>query len=191
MSKTDGLEQIIQIAESLAKANGLVVVDARFSQQGSKRSLEVTIHRPSGQVSLSDCESFSRELEPLLDNQLDALMAGSFLLEVQSPGIDRQLKTDREFAVFDGYAVEVKAKEDLLGLGYTMCGVLKGKTSEHLNLEEPQAVVTANSSKSKSKKKSDAAVQTAIPSNLQIDLKKVVHVRLHTGDLTFRDKDNT
>ncbi len=49
-------------------------------------------------------------MSKVLEAQLDAtaLITGAYVLEVSSPGITRNLTTDREFITFKGFVVVVK-----------------------------------------------------------------------------------
>ena len=74
---------------------GFELFDCRFFQAGSRAVLRISIDTPAG-VSVGDCERASHELSLLLD--VEEFMTGRpYTLEVSSPGIDRPLKTERDF----------------------------------------------------------------------------------------------
>jgi ribosome maturation factor RimP len=74
---------------------GYELFDCRFFQAGSRAVLRITIDAPAG-VSISDCERTSTELSLMLD--VEEFMTGRpYTLEVSSPGIDRPLRTERDF----------------------------------------------------------------------------------------------
>ena len=52
---------------------------------------------------MDDCERMSRALEASLDAA--EIIPDAYVLEVSSPGISRQLVTDREFISFKGFPV--------------------------------------------------------------------------------------
>src|SRR5262249_57026432 len=66
-----------------------------------------------GGVTIDDCQRFSREIGDLLD--VADLVAGSFDLEVSSPGLDRELKKDREYAWAVGRQVRAWSREPVDG----------------------------------------------------------------------------
>ncbi|MBY0358416.1 MAG: hypothetical protein K2W82_10485 [Candidatus Obscuribacterales bacterium] len=171
------LEEIFELAENAAAslASDLSVVDARITQQGKHRSLEITIHRPGGQIGLDDCESFSRVLEPLLESSESAMFNGSYLLEVQSPGLERVLKTERDFAAFVGEPVAVKTKELIEGLGYEFSGLLSGHKEGEIQISNPEVIKQQSSSKQKKtiKKETD----TGIPQLISLELTKILQIR--------------
>jgi ribosome maturation factor RimP len=131
------INQVAELAETIAAPLGLAIVDVKFGQTGKRRTLEVTIHRRDGSVSLDDCEAVSRSLEKALDESAandQPLIEGSYLLEVQSPGIERQLKTEREFRAFIGHPVLVQTKEKVSQLGHSFTGTLYGIESDNIVL---------------------------------------------------------
>jgi len=173
------LDRIIDLAEQVSAPLGLSVVEARLSQQGKQRSLEVTIYRKGGRIALNDCEQVSRQLEELLDGQSPPVIEGSFLLEVQSPGIDRKLKSEREFQVFAGQPVEVKTKEKIGELGFELKGKLVGMDKGKVVLAQPTILKTAQGKKGGKKQSSIAvAASTSTLESLEIEIEKVIHVRL-------------
>jgi ribosome maturation factor RimP len=72
---------------------------------GRRGTLTLTIDREGG-VSLEDCEAASRAASAILDARQDALP--SYVLEVESPGLDRPLWTLEDCVRFKGKRVTVK-----------------------------------------------------------------------------------
>lgn len=169
------LPEILKIAESEAAPMGLSVVETRFAQQGKRRTLEVTICRKGGRISLDDCEELSRRLEKVLDEQVPNLIEGSYMLEVQSPGLERQLKSEREFEIFAGEEVEVKTKESISPLGDVFSGTLQSLTAGVLTVSNPQAIKTASTSKKKAKA---GEAQVELPASVSIEWSKILKVNL-------------
>lgn len=99
--------EIIAVAEPIAGQLGLEVVGVVFQTNKRPPVLRLDIRNLSTQTSLNDCEQMSRALEVELDTA--ELIPDSYILEVSSPGISRQLTTDREFISFKGFAVTVKS----------------------------------------------------------------------------------
>jgi ribosome maturation factor RimP len=67
--------------------------------------LRVDIRNPHQETGLDDCERMSRALEVILDKA--EIIVDAYILEVSSPGISRQLTTDREYISFKGFPVIV------------------------------------------------------------------------------------
>lgn len=176
------IPKVLEIAEETAAPLGFTVVDARLSQDGKRRSLEITICRRGGRVALSDCEELSRKLEKVLDEQTPALIDGAYVLNVQSPGLERQLKTEREFEVFAGEQVEVQTKEVIPALGAVFIGKLVSMSSGMLTIEHPKPFVQPGKKK---KAKAAAQAEQPLPESIQIEASKVALVRLHPGEPDF------
>ncbi len=100
------IPQIIEVAAPIAETLGLVVVEAVFQTNKRPPILRVDVRNLDQHTSLNDCEKMSRALEEVLD-RLD-LIQGAYILEISSPGISRQLRSDREFVAFKGFPVLVK-----------------------------------------------------------------------------------
>lgn len=101
------IPQIFQIAEEVASPLGLEVVDVVLHTNKNPVVLRVDIRNPDQNTGLEECEKMSRALEPTLD-ALD-LIPYAYVLEVSSPGAERQLQGDREFVAFRGFMVNVSA----------------------------------------------------------------------------------
>jgi ribosome maturation factor RimP len=100
------IPQILEMATLIAEELGLEVVEVVFQTNKRPPVLRVDIRNPSSDTSLDDCERMSRALEATLDET--EIIPSSYVLEISSPGISRQLTTDREFIAFKGFSVIVK-----------------------------------------------------------------------------------
>lgn len=107
------IPQIIDLATPVAEDLGLELVGAVFHTNQRPPVLRVDIRNPEQDTSLNDCERMSRALEPTLD-QAD-IIPDTYVLEISSPGISRQLTTDREFISFKGFAVIVSTSQPYEG----------------------------------------------------------------------------
>ena len=94
------------IATRLAEM-GFELVDLQcVGSPGGKRVL-IRADREGG-ITVGDCQSISRELGPLLEDEQWSL--GSFNLEVSSPGLDRPLKKLQDVQRFVGKKAAIKTK---------------------------------------------------------------------------------
>ena len=103
------IPQILQIAEEVASPLGLEVVDVVLHTNKNPVVLRVDIRNPNQNTGLDDCEQMSRSLEPSLDAA--NLIPYAYVLEISSPGAERQLQGDREFIAFKGFMIDVIATE--------------------------------------------------------------------------------
>lgn len=83
---------------------GLELVDVEMVREGQARILRLYIDKPGG-VDVEDCSLVSQMIDPVIDNDLN--LHGHDYLEVSSPGLERPLKTDRDFARYQGEWVEL------------------------------------------------------------------------------------
>lgn len=97
---------LMEVAIPIAQALGLEVVEIVFQTNKRPPILRVDIRNLQASTSLDDCEQMSRALEEALDNS--DIILDSYVLEVSSPGISRQLTSDREFIAFKGFDVKIK-----------------------------------------------------------------------------------
>lgn len=98
-------EGIRRIAKDAAGLSGVEFVHAEIV--GSKRNLTVRVYidKPGG-VTLEDCSAVSKRMEAVLD--ADDLIPSAYLLEVSSPGLERELYNIADFERFIGQRVKVK-----------------------------------------------------------------------------------
>jgi ribosome maturation factor RimP len=85
------------------------------------------VHQDGG-VTLDTCEAISREVADLLD--VEDPFPGRYRLEVTSPGLDRPLRTDQDFARAAGRRLKV-----ILVTGRTLRGRLIDWQSDRVTLE--------------------------------------------------------
>ncbi|WP_071188252.1 ribosome maturation factor RimP [Trichormus sp. NMC-1] len=97
--------QIIDLATPVAEELGLEIVGVVFHTNQRPPVLRVDIRNPQQDTGLDDCERMSRALEAELD--VAEIIPDAYMLEVSSPGISRELVTDREFISFKGFPVVI------------------------------------------------------------------------------------
>ena len=81
------------------------LIEVEFVKEGPKKYLRIYIDKRGG-VTLDDCELVSKTVGPMID-ELDPIKE-SYVFEVSSPGIDRPLKTEKDFIRYEGQLVEVR-----------------------------------------------------------------------------------
>ena len=109
------------IAAPIAESLGLRIWDVRYLKEGSQWYLRVFIDKDGG-VDINDCERMSRALDAPLD-EADPI-DGEYILEVSSPGIERELIRPEHFEAFIGADIMVKMIRPLEGIGKEFKGVL-------------------------------------------------------------------
>lgn len=89
--KTICEEKVTPVIENL----GYEVVEIEYAKKSDGMNLTFYIDKDEG-VNIEDCELVSRTIDPLLE-ELNPTDNAPYILSVSSPGIDRPLKTDRDF----------------------------------------------------------------------------------------------
>jgi ribosome maturation factor RimP len=74
--------------------HGLQLVDVEWRELRPRGLLRLYVDKLGG-VGIGDCERLSREIGDVLDAA--AVIEGGYDLEVSSPGLDRQLRKEREY----------------------------------------------------------------------------------------------
>lgn len=108
-------EELRSLIEPVVAGAGFELVDVQLARGGRPWSLRVTIDTPQGdgRVSIDSCARVSREIGSQLD-VADAIEA-SYRLEVSSPGLDRPLTRERDFAAACGREVRVETRRPIAG----------------------------------------------------------------------------
>ena len=88
MAKQSVLPKIEEIAERVAAAEGIEIVEIELKGGGKNQFLRISIDKPEG-VTHGDCEKISHEVGDVLD--ADDLIPAHYTLEVSSPGVERKL----------------------------------------------------------------------------------------------------
>lgn len=97
------------IVKKEVEALGFELVEFRVGGPRARPMLDVRIDvLDGGKVQVGDCEAVSRALELRLDGAPD-LIAGRYVLEVSSPGIERPLRSLRDWQRFVGRRATVQS----------------------------------------------------------------------------------
>lgn len=107
------IPQLIDLATPVAEELGLEVVGVVFQTNQSPPVLRVDIRNSQQDTGLDDCERMSRALEGCLDEA--GIVPDAYVLEVSSPGISRELTSEREFISFKGFPVIVFTSQPYQG----------------------------------------------------------------------------
>ncbi len=109
MEITARLRQLLEPAVAL---HGCELVAVEYFPQGNNQTLRVYIDKQDG-VTVDDCERVSHQISGVLD--VEDPIAGHYLLEVSSPGLDRPLEGARDFERFRGREVRLRLHAALNG----------------------------------------------------------------------------
>lgn len=111
MSETTVEKRIEEIALRVCADYGVefVHVDVAGAQ---KPTIRITIDKPEG-VTHVDCANVSRQVEAVLD--AEDFIHAAYVLEVSSPGLERELYKLSDFEKFSGELAKMKTREAVNG----------------------------------------------------------------------------
>lgn len=87
-------EQVFELVAPIAESFGLEVIEVLYEKKYDGMNLTIVIDKDGG-VTINDCETLHRAIGQPLD-ELDPIDC-AYTLNVSSPGIDRPLKTERDY----------------------------------------------------------------------------------------------
>ncbi len=103
--KKNVAETVRELAKPLVESLGLKLWDVRFVKEGADSILRIIIDKDEG-VCIDDCVAVNDVLDQPLD-EADPISV-PYRLQVQSPGIERELTRDEHFTAYLGAPVKVK-----------------------------------------------------------------------------------
>lgn len=126
-------DAVREIAEPIALECGVNIWDVRYVKEGAEWYLRIFIDKEEG-ISIDDCEAVSRALdEPLEKNDP---IKDAYILEVSSPGIERELVRMEHFDRFIGADVMVHLIRPMEVLGRDFKGVLSSHDKETVTITD-------------------------------------------------------
>lgn len=129
-------QEIINIILPVLDELGLELVELQYSGSGNKSLLRIFVDCEGG-VSLKQCTEASRAISDILDRK-DPIQS-RYTLEVSSPGLDRPLKTKRDFSRNVGRLVKIKYSDGDQNRRVT--GRIKSADSSGIELEQDQETI--------------------------------------------------
>ena len=98
-------ETVREAIEPTVSELGYRIWDVTYSKVGADYHLEITIDSDDG-IGIEDCERVHRAIDPILD-EIDPI-EGFYYLDVSSPGLERELRTEEHLRLSVGSTVEAK-----------------------------------------------------------------------------------
>jgi ribosome maturation factor RimP len=105
-------ERIREIAVKAVADSDIELVHVEIAGIKRDQVIRVFIDKAGG-VTLDDCSAVSQRIEAVLD--AEDLIPSKYVLEVSSPGIERQLYSLADFVKFAGQLAKVKLKTGIEG----------------------------------------------------------------------------
>ncbi len=98
-------ETVRELVTPVIEGLGYDVWDITYQKVGADYHLEITIDSEQG-INIEDCEKVHRAIDPILDEQ-DPIES-FYYLDVSSPGIERELRTEAHILSQIGVKAEAK-----------------------------------------------------------------------------------
>lgn len=141
--------RVSEIIAPVAEDLGYILWDVEFVKEGARHILRVTIDSSEG-INIDDCEKMHRAIDPVLD-EADPI-ENAYYLEVSSPGLERELRTDAHILACIGERIEVKL--------YAPVDNVKIFVGELLGFEDGKVTIKTDSSEKVFDRKDIAKIRT-------------------------------
>ena len=135
------LQDLWTLAEPYVRDAGFDLIEVQYAREQRGAVLRLFIDRPAGSeqdqtldqtlVGVDDCERVSRDVSAALD--VADNIAHTYLLEVSSPGLDRPLRRERDFARFVGESAHVRLEAGVDGRR-NFSGTIRGAKDGHVEI---------------------------------------------------------
>jgi ribosome maturation factor RimP len=113
-AKTAEDRALLELIDPIAESLGLAIVRVRLMGGTLRRRLQIMAERQADHdISVEQCARLSRAVSEVLD-AADPI-AGEYLLEVSSPGIDRPLTRLIDFELFEGHEARLETDRMIEG----------------------------------------------------------------------------
>jgi len=115
------------LAEPYVRDAGFDLIEVQYGREQRGLVLRLFIDRPegggTGGINVDDCERVSRDVSAALD--VADTISKAYQLEVSSPGLDRPLRRERDFARFAGESARIRLTEGVEGRR-NFTGIIRG-----------------------------------------------------------------
>ena len=133
MSRREEYEQKTEaILTPIVESRGFELVDVEYVKEAGTWYLRGYIDKPGG-ITVNDCEDVSRAFSDILDEQ--DFIEDSYIMEISSPGLDRPLKKEKDFARGIGKLVEIRTYRPI-EKQKEFCGELTAYDNNSVTIDE-------------------------------------------------------
>ncbi|BDW83262.1 ribosome maturation factor RimP [Erythrobacter sp. Dej080120_24] len=139
------IARLIELIEPEANALGFELVRVQMMQSEAGdggEALQIMAEDPAtGQLIIEQCAALSRRVSEMIDAREEAgevLVEGAYHLEVSSPGIDRPLTREKDFAIWAGHDARIVMRKGFDGQR-TYKGELGGITGGMVTITDAKA----------------------------------------------------
>ena len=139
MAKQNTVQRVEEIIKPYADELGLEIWDITFKKEGSQWYLRIFIDKEDG-INIDDCVDLTHAVSEPLD-KADPIPQ-NYMLEISSPGVERELTRDEHFQKFIGAPVMLRTIRPVDGVR-DFSGKLLSYKDKKISLElQDEKVVT-------------------------------------------------
>ncbi|MCR5208226.1 MAG: ribosome maturation factor RimP [Eubacterium sp.] len=131
LAKINTVQRVEEIVKPFADELGLTIWDVTFKKEGSDWYLRIFIDKEGG-ISIDDCVALTHAVSKPLD-EADPIPQ-KYMLEISSPGVERELTRDEHFVRFTGSPVFIRTIRPLDGVR-DFKGTLKSYENKKITVE--------------------------------------------------------
>lgn len=104
--------QLEELVTPILEQEGFELVELQYRREPAGWVLRLFVDTPNG-VTIGDCATLSGRVGDALE--VKDIIPNAYILEVSSPGLDRLLKTERDFKRVLGKTLDIRAAEEISG----------------------------------------------------------------------------
>lgn len=124
-------EKIQTLLQPTIESMGFDFWGCEYLAAGKHSTLRIYIDKPDG-VTVDDCGLVSRQISAIMD--VEDPISSAYMLEVSSPGVDRQLFRQEQYPAHKGRLLRVRTTSPILGRR-NFKGPLLEVFEEHIDIE--------------------------------------------------------
>ena len=134
--------KVEELIEPIVNDLGFEIEYVEFVKEGSNNVLRVVIDKTGEKMWVDDCEKVSRAIEDIVDKNINQ----EYVLEVASPGLERQLKNLKLYKKYIGKEIHIKLfkkQYDLKEFDAVICSVDEEEQSIIVKTEDEKEIKIA------------------------------------------------
>ncbi|MBQ7307800.1 MAG: ribosome maturation factor RimP [Clostridia bacterium] len=124
--------KVEKFAKPIVEELGYELVEVEYAKKYTGYNLTLFIDSEKG-ITTDDCEKVSRALDQILEDE-DPTNGESYIFNVSSMGLDRPLKTDRDFTKHLNKEIEVRFFKHINGKK-SITGILESFDEKSINVK--------------------------------------------------------
>jgi len=133
-----GPAKLVQLIEPIATGLGYELLGCEMLGGADQGTLRIYIDHEAG-ITVDDCQKVSRQVSSVFD--VEDPIAGEYVLEVSSPGLNRPIFSPEQLARYCGCEVKLRAHRKIDGRK-NFTGTLKTVSDDEVSLEIDSELVT-------------------------------------------------